>query len=269
MIQIGLVVFREILEIVLLLILIHTANSSRVKNFHYYLLSGSLTGIIGASALAFATAYLGGLLDGLGREVFNSCIMFLTAGMLASTVIYMRNYSERVKSEAYHLIDKASKSVLYKIVLIALIAATIFREGVEILLFMCSIVIANQLPLADCFTGLAIGALAAVIFSFLFYKGLVKVASFFHISSFFIVLIAASLVSEGIGILNRSGAMNILSKNAWDSSWLIPDESFVGKALSILFGYSAKPSILEAMTFVMTFAVIIYFNQKIILNNKK
>ena len=112
MIQIGLVIFRELLEIALLLVLIYSTNSNRVKNFNYYLLIGSLLGISGSILLAFATPYLDGFFGGLGQEIFNSAVIFLTAGMIAFTVIYMRNYSQKIRSEVSHVGDQTSKGFL-------------------------------------------------------------------------------------------------------------------------------------------------------------
>jgi high-affinity iron transporter len=262
MLQISLVIFRELLEIALLLVLIYTANASRVKNFHYYLLFGSLIGVLGAGALAFATPYLGSMFDDLGQEIFNSLIIFLTAGMIAFTIIYMRNYSKTIQDKMANVGGKVSESLWYKIVLVLLIAVTIFREGAEIVLFTYSVLLANQLPITSCLAGAAIGFSAAALCSFLFYKGLMKVANFFRITSFLLIFVAAGLVSEGWGILNRSGAIDFLSQTAWDSSWLVADDSIIGQVLGVLISYTAKPSILEVLMFVMTFGVIIYFDKR-------
>jgi high-affinity iron transporter len=262
MLQISLVVFRELLEMALLLVLIYTTNATRIKNFHYYLFLGSLIGAAGAVALAFATPYLSTMFNDLGQEIFNSFIIFITAGMLAFTIIYMRNYSKTIQDKMSDAGKKAAESLWYKILLISLIAVTIFREGAEITLFIYSILIANQISLTECLTGAIIGFLAAGLISFLFYKGLIKVAKFFQVTSFLLIFVVAGLVSEGWGILNRSGAINFLSQTAWDSSWLIADDSILGKILGVLISYTARPSILEVLMFIVTFAVIIYFDRK-------
>jgi high-affinity iron transporter len=189
-------------------------------------------------------------------------IIFLTAGMLAFAIIYMRNYSKTIQDKMSNVGAKVAENFWYKIVLVLLIAVTIFREGAEIVLFIYSILLANQLPLASCLTGVTIGFVAAALCSFLLYRGLIKVGNFFRITSFFLIFVAAGLVSEGWGILNRAGAIDFLSQTAWDSSWLITDDSFIGQVLGVLVSYTAKPSILEVIMFIVTFGVIIYFDRR-------
>ena len=78
----------------------------------------------------------------------------------------------------------------------------------------------------------------------------VSLQRFFAITSVFLLLLAAGMFSTGVGRLEAMGALP-QSPTAWDTSHILDDHGFVGGFLSGLVGYRARPSWLEAGSYLL------------------
>lgn len=263
--QISLVIFRELLEVTLLMALISATIGQQVKNFRFYLTISAIIGFAGALMIAALTPIISSMFDGQGQEVFNSIIICITALILSYTVISMKNYSKKLKSEIALLADKVNDTALYKLSLVGIIAVNFFREGSEIVLFFYSTLMTEVWPWYTYLIGIVLGAGAAALCSLILYKGLVKISIIFNITSIMLTFVIAGLASEGVGILGRCDIIPFGSSQAWDTSWFLPEKSVAGQILHVLIGYHSSPSVLEAIVFSLTFVIIFYLS--IIKNN--
>jgi high-affinity iron transporter len=260
MMQISLIIFRELLEVLLLLFLIVATAHGRVKNLKLYVFLGCVVGVFGAIILALTAPLLASSFSGMGQEIVNSTIIFTTAMMLAATILYMKNYYANLKNNIKTISLQLEESLRYKILLVLLIATAIFREGSEIVLLLYGITLANQVQLMHFILAISLGSVVAILCGFLFYKGLLKTANLFRITSMLLIFISSNMTAESIGILNRAGIIEILPQQAWDLSWLISDNGFIGNCLRALINYNSKPSVLEVLVFMITFCTIFYLN---------
>jgi high-affinity iron transporter len=78
----------------------------------------------------------------------------------------------------------------------------------------------------------------------------VSLQRFFAITSVFLLLLAAGMFSTGVGRLEAMGALP-QSPTAWNTSSILDDHGFVGGFLSGLVGYRARPSWLEAGSYLL------------------
>src|SRR6185369_16733673 len=92
-----------------------------------------------------------------------------------------------------------------------------------------------DLSASEYIIGLAIGSISGFIVGMVIYTGLITLAGkyIFRISTILLILIAAGLASEAAGILTSTGAIEIYREALWDTSWLIDNNSIVGKLLRI------------------------------------
>jgi len=42
----------------------------------------------------------------------------------------------------------------------------------------------------------------------------------------------------------------------WDTSWLLPDSSILGRLLHVLVGYTAKPTAMQILVYLLTLAAM-------------
>ena len=46
-------------------------------------------------------------------------------------------------------------------------------------------------------------------------------------------------------------------RDSWDSSWLLSEESWPGRVLHVLVGYMDHPSVMQAIAYLATIAMIV------------
>ena len=266
MFQVAVAVFREFVEISILLSLF-SAAARNVKDFKLLLILGILLGCFGASLIALFTERISESLDGMGSEIFEAFIILLTVFMICSTLIWMKGYSKKIKSSIDNIKEGYSSSFSAKFMLTTLIATTIFREGSEIVLILHSLsaIEGNKQAL----TGFGYGAFAGITVGFGIYYGLFRFSTkhIFKISSLLMTFIAAGLAAEAAKILTTVGIINFLNSILWDTSFIISDNSLTGKILKILFGYTAKPTGIELIFYFLTLSIV-FFSNKIFTRNK-
>ena len=255
MIKLAIVVFRECMEIAFLLGVI-LAVTKPVKDSRKYVILGSITGVFLAALFAFFAKTLSESMGGIGDEMFDSCVILITAILISWTVVWMQGYTKKIRKDLSKLSDKITAGVVSKLMLVFVVAAAIFREGAEIILFVYSITSAGNIDDNEYITGIGIGAFGGLLVGTLLYLGLMKYAGkyVFKISTILLTLIAAGLAAEAAGIMTSSGIIEVLSDQLWDTSWLVENSSITGKILNITVGYDSRPN---AMQIIFYFATII------------
>lgn len=263
MFKIALVVFRELIEISMILGIISAATKS-IQNSMIYIVAGIMSGTIAASVVAFVVANLHSSLGGFGDELIDVGIIFITVVFVSITAIWVKNYSHKISSKMNDLSEKIEKGLASKIILISVVAFSIFREVTEIVLFISSIAAAHELQPLDYLLGFTLGLSGSVVVILAIYYGMNRIALkyLFKISFVLLTLIAASLASEAAGILTSIGFWDFYNEPLWDSSWLVSDYSILGKILKIMIGYNAQPNLLQVGFYTGTIALI-YGSSKI------
>ncbi|MES2214688.1 MAG: FTR1 family protein [Pseudomonadota bacterium] len=258
MFKIAVVIFRECLEMAIVLGIIFAATKN-VRNRGFYIVSGVLGGVFCAALLAFFIGRLSASLDGVGDEIFDASVILLTVVVIGWTAVWMQGYTLYIKQEVDSLASQISSSHTHQIVLATMVGGTIFREISEIILFVYGLVTSSSIESADCLMGLLVGATGGISLGIALYCGLLKLAGkyIFKICSILLIFIAAGLAAEAAGILTSIGVIKHLTYVVWDSSWLIPDNSIGGKILKILIGYEAKPNIMQLIFYGVTLATLL------------
>ncbi len=254
--QITIIVFREFLEISLLIGFLSSVGS-HIKDFRIILSSGIMLGIVGASILAFFTDQISNSLDGVGSEIFDASIILMTVFLMCATLIWVKQQSSM--SNKISLINEHSDSLYAKMTFVAVVATSIFREGAEIVLILHSFSAIAQNDAMNHLSGFMIGALCGCICGVALYIGLFQFAKrrIFQITSFFMTFIAAGLSAEAAKILASVGVLDDMGAPIWDTSWIVSDQGILGKFLKIFIGYSAKPYGVELVFYLLTIMIII------------
>lgn len=253
MFKIAIVVFRECLEISFLLGVI-LAVTKPIKNSRSYIILGSMLGIVCAATFALFARSISESFGGLGDEVFDACVILLTAVIISFTVVWMQGYTKKIKKDISKLSNEITAGATSQLMLVVVVAAAILREGAEIILFVYSIASAENIEGNSYILGLGIGAFAGLVVGAILYQGLMKYTGkyIFRISAVLLTLIAAGLAAEAAGILTSSGIIESFSDQLWDSSWLVSDDSITGKILNITVGYDSKPNGMQIAFYLTT-----------------
>ena len=256
MLKIAIIVFREILEISLVISILVAATEG-IRGRNKWIFAGIGLGVLGAVLLAFFTDNISSSLDGTGQEIFNATILLASSAMIAWTVIWMSKYGKHISAN----LKKLGRSVLEGdkslFALMPVVAFAVLREGAEIVLFSYGSFVSGD-SVFDLMLGAAIGLALGVLVGFALYYGMIKVLGrhFFTITSWLLIFLAAGMVASAIGFLSNANLISPIAYPLWDSSFLISEEGIFGKVLHALLGYISKPSAAQLMGYLTTITAL-------------
>jgi len=262
MISSLLIVFREMLEMVLVLGVLMAATRG-LGSSRLWIGLGALGGLLGALFFALFMEQLEGSFDGDGEFIFNACVLFTASVLIAWTVFWMSRHGREVSSRMKQMGDSVKQGELPKTALLIVAFSAVMREGAEAAFFLFG---AAQ-SVTDDGWDMLIGGLAgggiALLIGILLYKGLVRmpVARLFVVAGWLLMLLAAGMASQATWNLVVIGWLPPLLDPVWNSSALLSQGSVFGELLHVLMGYDDQPSGLQVIVFVVSLLLmcVIYY----------
>lgn len=254
MFPISVIIFREVLEIALILAAVISSTEGLAKR-NIAIITGCITGAAASSILALTIHKLNTAFDGMGQEYFLATILFTASIMMAWTVLWMRRHASTLKGKIH---QAATHSPLPLITLSVIIAIAILREGFEIILFTYGHIQTNAISWIDIITGSIMGLTAGSLLGYTWYRGMITFAGrhVFTITSILLVFMAAGMASQGLHMLIAADSFHLFTAPLWDSTWLLKDGSMVAKMAKSLFGYQARPTLAEVLMYAIFLIVV-------------
>jgi high-affinity iron transporter len=252
-----LIVFREVFEAGLIVGII-MAVTAGVAGRGRWVAGGVAAGVLGAGLVALFTGALSQLFNGSGQELFNAAILSFAVLMLGWHNVWMARHGRELAAEmraAGAAVVSGSKS-LAALAIVVMIA--VLREGSEVVLFLYGVAAAEGGAGIGMVIGGATGLVLGVLVCLLTYLGLITIPTryLFGITSTLIALLAAGMAAQAIAFLEQAGLLTALDETVWDTSWILSDGSFLGRALHTLIGYVDQPTAMQLMVYAVTLAVI-------------
>ncbi len=253
-----LIVFREVFEAGLIVGIV-MAVTADVPGRTLWVAGGVLAGVLGACVVALFTSGLSELFGGSGQEIFNASILGFAVLMLTWHNVWMARHGREMAAElraAGEAVVAGSKSLA---ALGCVVAIAVLREGSEIVLFLYGVAATQGgASLAMAFGG-AIGLVLGSLVCLATYLGLIAIPTryLFGVTSALIALLAAGMAAQAIAFLEQADILTALDETVWDTSWMLSDSSYLGKALHTLIGYVDQPTAMQLIVYAVTLAVII------------
>lgn len=252
------VTLREAFEAALILGIVYSyLDKIGARDGFRYVTWGGVLGLLASVGMGVAVTYLTGPLLDVGPEIITVVVIFAAVGLLTWHAWWMQQHSRLIKGQVQHRIDLArAGNRLWVVGLIAFLG--VFREGAETVLFLWGILAqaGTEAGWGSAAGGVAGVACAAALGVAIFSSGRhVSLSRFFGITTAFIMLLAAGLLSNGVGRLQGLGILP-LSAPLWNSSWLLSDGSVAGGFLSGLVGYRAQPTLPEVCAYAAYLIVV-------------
>ncbi len=255
MLQIAIVVFREILEISLILGIL-TAATKEIPGRTKWILSGLTLGIAASLLLAFFTDKISESLDGMGQEFFNGLILISASVMIGWTVLWMQKHARSISGELKRLSNsvREGKKPLY--ILLVVVFLSVLRESAEVVLFTYSYYVSGT-EISGIISGLIAGLIFGSAVGFALYLGILKACGkyFFIVTTWLLIFLSAGIASQGIGFWINAQITPTLGE--FDFSMILSQQSFVGKFLHIFFGYIDQPAGAQLLTYFVTLVALI------------
>lgn len=257
MLQITIVVFREILEISLILGIL-AAATKEIPNRGKYIISGLTLGVLASIILAFFTDKISNSLDGMGQEFFNGLILLSAATLIGATVIWMQKHAKSISGELKNLSNniKSGQKPLYMLMLVVFLST--LRESAEIVLFTYGYYLSGM-GLNKIIIGLIGGISLGTIIGLALYLGIIKAAGkyFFIVTTWLLIFFAAGIAMNGIQFWVNADIIPALGNPIIDFSSFLSQNSIFGKFLNIFFGYIDQPTGTQLLTYFLSLFIII------------
>ncbi len=251
------IVFREVFEAGLIIGIV-MAVTTGVAGRGRWVAGGVVAGVLGACVVALFTGGISQLFHGSGQELFNACILGFAVLMLGWHNIWMARHGRELAAEmraAGEAVVEGSKSLA---ALAAVVTIAVLREGSEVVLFLYGVAAAEGGASSGMLVGGMIGLVLGALVCLLTYLGLVTIPTryLFAVTSTLIALLAAGMAAQAIAFLEQADILTALDQTVWDTSWILRDGSFLGRALHTLIGYVDQPTAMQVIVYAATLGVI-------------
>lgn len=256
MLSTAVIVFREVLEISLILGVVLVATRELVGR-RRWTLAGLCAGIAGSALVALGAGRISDAVSGMGQELFDATVMLLAAVLIGWTVVWMKRHSTGLIRQLTAVGEAVAAGHRPLYVLAAVVALAVLREGSEIVLLTYGVIISGQTvfqTVAGGLIGLGVGTLVGLMI----YSGLVRVPTrhLFSVTAVLLTFLAAAMVSQAVELLGAAGFITVLAAPLWDTSRFLSEHGLTGSILHALVGYSAQPSGIQFAAFLTTLATI-------------
>ena len=251
------IVFREVFEAGLIVGIV-MAVTTGVGGRGRWIAGGIAAGVLGACLVALFTSGLSQLFGGSGQELFNACILGFAVLMLGWHNVWMARHGRELAAEmraAGEAVVAGSKS-LFALAVVVTIA--VLREGSEVVLFLYGVAAAQGGAGIGMLIGGVIGLVLGSLVCLLMYLGLIAIPAryLFNVTSTLIALLAAGMAAQAIAFLQQADILTAFDQTVWDTSWILSDESWLGRALHTLIGYVDQPTAMQLIAYAVTLAAI-------------
>ena len=209
---------------------------------------GAVAAFILSAAVGIAINQLGASFEGKAEMIFEGTAMLLAAGILTWVILWMQSQAGTINQSLESDVSKAVFSG-NKTALFSLAFLSVFREGIELALFLIAASMNSEN--LQVLIGAGAGLLAVIVFAILLFKSLVRldIKKFFSFTSLILVFFAAGLAAHGIHEFNEAGLIPSIVENVWNINHLLDEKSILGQLLKTLVGYNGNPSLTEVIAY--------------------
>ena len=257
MFAVGLIVLRESLEAALIVSIVLAASlgiAGRVR----WIAAGVASGVGGSLIVAVFAAAIASAFSGSGQELLNAAILALAVCMLAWHNIWMASHAKNLVRDANTLGRAVASGGRPMIALALITGAAVLREGSETVLFLFGVSASSSESTASLVLGGVLGLAGGAILGAGLYLGLLRIPirRLFAVMSVLVLFLAAGLAAQSVAFLVQADLLPALGEGLWDTSFLLTEDSILGKILHTLVGYVARPSGVQLVAWVGTIVAI-------------
>jgi high-affinity iron transporter len=192
------------------------------------------------------------------EQLFEGITMLVAAVILTTMILWMRNNSKTYSEDLREKVETAlTKRQSYGLASLAFVS--IWREGIETVLFLGSASFTSsgiQLLIGG---GLGLGLAVLIGVAIMKYSVRLDLRTFFNVTGILLILFAAGLVGRSILEFQEAGVIAPMIEHVYDINWLIDGQSTAGKLLTALLGYDASPSLAEVFGYVGYWVLISFW----------
>ena len=191
------------------------------------------------------------------QEILGGVLSIVAVGMVTWMTFWMARHARSLGSELRDGVDRAVTGSA--LALVGLGVVSVGREGVETALFVWASVNAGADAVLGTI-GAVLGILAAVVISYLIYRGLVRInlSRFFFWTGVFLIVVAAGVLGYGVHDLQEAGVIPGISVIAYSLASIIPPTSWYGTVLAGVFNFTPEPTVAQVVVWIAYVAITLF-----------
>jgi high-affinity iron transporter len=217
---------------------------------------GVLGAVMLAGSFAAVLTYSASELSSRAQEAAAGLLSVLAVGLVTGMVFWMRRTAAGLSAQLRGEVQRAVAIGAGALTITAFLA--VGREGLETTLFLWAAVRASGSTVAP-LAGAGLGLAAAVALCWLLYRRAVRlnVGVFFNRTAVALIVIAAGVLSHGLGDLQNAGVLPGQHWIAFDLTGHVDPGSWWVSVLTGVTELSPKMTVLQAVAWVTYLAVVI------------
>ena len=198
------------------------------------------------------------------QELLGGVLSIVAAAFVTWMIFWMATAAKHIAGDLRGRVDDAAGR-WWSLSVVAFLA--VGREGMETALILWSntrVAIDRDLPegapvSSTPLVGAALGLVTAVVLGYLIYRGAISLnlTTFFTWTGFFLILVAAGVLSYGIHDLQEAGVVAGLNNHLFDVSHIIPPSSWYGTVLKGIFNFSPQTTYWEATAWISYLVIVL------------
>ena len=198
------IMFREVLEASLIIGILYTyLKKSNNEDSIKMLWGGVGAAILISIIVSMIFQNFAGGFEGSSSKIFEGIVMILASAVLTTMIIWMaqnKNISEELENKAKESLSSGFKYGIFTLAFVA-----VFREGVEIILFLYAIGVKDGISIFPSIIGTVLGLAAGYA---IFAQGIkIPLKKFFNVTSVFLIFVSAGMLTYGIHELESGGVI--------------------------------------------------------------
>jgi len=237
------------------ILLTYLASAGRRDLFRYVFLgAGAAVAMATAVGIVLWIVSQDAFIDSTPQRWFETSVFAVAVAVLTYMTFWMRRHSRNMGRELRAKVSGAvSGGSGIALGLIAFV--TVGREAIETVIFLLAI--AYQSSPFQLVIGAVLGLAIALSASFAMYRvGMrINLGRFFAIVGSLLMVVAAGLLADAVQNLQSLKVLPGGSMTLWNVSGTLPDDAGIGDVLHGLVGYSAAPTVLQAVLWAAFLAV--------------
>jgi len=230
------------------------AGNRRVSSAPVWL--GVLGAVMVAGSFAAVLTFSTSVLSSRAQDAVGGLLSILAVALVTSMVFWMRRTAASLSAQLRGDVQRAAAIGAGALTITAFLA--VGREGLETTLFLWTAVKASGQTLSP-LTGAALGLAAAVLLCWLLYRRAVRlnVGVFFNRTAIALIVIAAGVLSYGLGDLQDAGLLSGQRWLAFDLTAHVDPNSWWVSVVTGATELSPKMTVLQVVAWVVYLAVVI------------
>ena len=209
---------------------------------------GAGVAVLASLLVALMLNMLGMEFEGRTEQIFEGVAMLIAASVLTWMILWMHHSAGNLKQEIEVQTRDAVRGKGGS-GLLALAFLAVFREGVELALFLLAVQ-QTSTPVQT-LSGALLGLAGAVVLGWFLFNSTrrLSLSGFFRTTNVLLIIIAAGMVAYGVHEFNEAGIIPPVIEHVWDINHILSDKSETGLLLKALVGYNGNPSLTEVVAY--------------------